>query len=113
MNSFLYDICIVGGGGHVGFPLGLMFASKNNKTLLYDINNNVLNKIKKGLVPFKEEKAKLYLKKFKKNIFFSTDFEDIAKCKFIIICIGTPVNKFTLAPDLKAFYEFIYKLKKK
>lgn len=79
MSSFLYDICIVGGGGHVGFPLGLMFASKNNKTLLYDINNNVLNKIKKGLVPFKEEKAKLYLKKFKKNIFFFYRFRKYSK----------------------------------
>jgi UDP-N-acetyl-D-mannosaminuronic acid dehydrogenase len=113
MSSFLYDVCIVGGGGHVGFPLGLMFASKNKKTLLYDINSSVLDKIKKGLVPFKEEKAKFYLKKFKKNIFYSTDLESIVHSKFIIICIGTPVNKFTLAPDLKAFYEFIYKLKKK
>jgi UDP-N-acetyl-D-mannosaminuronic acid dehydrogenase len=113
MNSFLYDICIVGGAGHVGFPLGLMFASKNKKILLYDINSNVLDKIKKGTVPYKEEKAKLYLKKFRKNIFFSSDIENIFNCRFIIICIGTPVNKYTLAPDLSAFYAFINKLKKK
>lgn len=54
MNSFFYDICIVGGGGHVGFPLGLMFASKNKKTVLYDLNQEVLTKIKKGEIPFKE-----------------------------------------------------------
>ena len=33
-----FEVSIVGGFGHVGLPLGLMFASKNIKTLLIDIN---------------------------------------------------------------------------
>ena len=29
-------ICIIGGGGHVGFPFTLMLASKSNFIYLYD-----------------------------------------------------------------------------
>jgi len=113
MSSFLYDVCVIGGGGHVGFPLGLMFASKNKKTVLYDLNKEILNKIKKAEIPFKEDFAKTYLKKYKKNIFLSSDFEILSKCKFLVVCIGTPVNKLTLEPELKPFYDFFFKLKKK
>ena len=62
MKKFKYDIGIVGGGGHVGFPLGLIFASKKKKVVLYDNNIKVLDQIKKGKVPFKEDNAISYLK---------------------------------------------------
>jgi len=39
--KFKYDIGIVGGGGHVGFPLGLIFASKKKKVVLFDTNIKV------------------------------------------------------------------------
>ena len=41
------EISVVGGAGHVGFPLGLVFASKNFKVNLIDYNENFLNMIKK------------------------------------------------------------------
>ena len=34
-----YDICIVGGLGHVGLPLGVVFASKGLSVCLHDIND--------------------------------------------------------------------------
>ena len=43
--KFKYDIGIVGGGGHVGFPLGLIFASKKKKVVLFDTNIKVLDGI--------------------------------------------------------------------
>ena len=39
LKKFNYDVCIVGGLGHVGLPLGILFASKGLKVSLYDINN--------------------------------------------------------------------------
>ena len=47
-------ISIVGGAGHVGFPLGLAFASKNFKIDLVDINAKNLQKIRSGVPPFIE-----------------------------------------------------------
>jgi len=32
---FEYDICTIGGCGHVGLPLSIMFASKGKKVCIY------------------------------------------------------------------------------
>lgn len=111
MKSYLYDICIVGGGGHVGFPLGLIFSSKNKKVVLLDRNKKVLDLISNGKIPFKEKFAVSYLKKYRRNIILSSDFNIIKSCKNIIICIGTPIKK-DFSPDLQPFFSFFHQLKK-
>ena len=40
------EISIIGGAGHVGFPLGIAFASKKFKVNLIDKNKIFLDKIK-------------------------------------------------------------------
>ena len=54
-------ISIIGGAGHVGFPLGLSFAAKGFNVNLVDLNKNNLNKIMSGIPPFMEKGAKLVL----------------------------------------------------
>ncbi len=107
------EISIIGGAGHVGFPLGIAFASKKFKVNLIDKNKIFLDKIKKGIPPFLEKGAKKVLKKtlFKKKIFVSNNYESIKTSKFIIICIGTPINQ-NLKPRVKEFLSFFYFLKK-
>ena len=106
-------ISIIGGAGHVGFPLGLAFAQKKFNVNLIDINNYNLNLIKNGIAPYKEINGKkvlikcLKLKKLK----ISSNLNNIAKTKFVIVCIGTPINK-NLKPELKQFLNFIKILKK-
>ena len=104
-------ISIIGGAGHVGFPLGLAFADKNQQVNLIDLNKNNLNKIKRGVMPFYEMGAKkILLKALKKNkIILSSDLSSIKKSKFIIICIGTPINK-NLKPQTKKFFSFFSSL---
>ena len=51
------DLCIVGGAGHVGLPLGIVFANHGLRVLLYDLNQAVLEKISQGIVPFAEKGA--------------------------------------------------------
>ena len=31
-----FDICIIGGAGHIGLPLGILFADKGKRVILYD-----------------------------------------------------------------------------
>jgi UDP-N-acetyl-D-mannosaminuronic acid dehydrogenase len=40
-----YDICIIGGAGHVGLPLALVFASAGQRVIIYDLNTAVLAQI--------------------------------------------------------------------
>ena len=39
------DIAIVGGAGHIGLPLGMLFANKGKKVILYDVE--IIEKKKK------------------------------------------------------------------
>ena len=111
MKKFKFNVCIVGGAGHVGFPIGLMFASKNLKVCLLDNNVGLLKRISDGIIPFKEKNGKEFLKKYKKNIFLTSDPKYIKESKNIIICIGTPVKE-NLKPDLKNFFKFFSLIKK-
>ena len=109
--EFKYDISIIGGAGHVGFPLGLIFASKKLKVKLIDKNAYNLNLIKRGISPFKEDLASIFLKKYQKNLSYSEDIAEIKNSKFIIVCIGTPITK-KLNPDKKDLFNIFKKIKK-
>lgn len=90
-----FDICIVGGCGHVGLPLGMAFADKGQSVALYDINEPVIAKVNGGIVPFKENGAEPVLKRVLKNkkLLATNDPEVIANSKVVVLVIGTPVDE--------------------
>ncbi|AEE14044.1 nucleotide sugar dehydrogenase [Thermodesulfobium narugense DSM 14796] len=105
--SFKYDVCIVGGLGHVGLPLGLSFANKNLKTILYDINKDAIELVKNKVMPFMEQGAEEMLKNTLDKTLFVTDERDVIKdSKFIVIVIGTPVDEH-LSPNFVLFRDFL------
>ena len=56
-------ICIIGGAGHVGAPLGLALSSKGYNVLLLDKNKKNIKKINRGEMPFTEDGSATLLKK--------------------------------------------------
>jgi UDP-N-acetyl-D-mannosaminuronic acid dehydrogenase len=54
---FKKNTVVVGGAGHVGLPLAIMLASKGQKTVIYDISNEAVNKVSAGEMPFLEPGA--------------------------------------------------------
>ncbi len=105
--SFQYDVCIVGGLGHVGLPLGLSFANKNLKTILYDINKDSIDLVKNKVMPFMEYGADEILKTtLDKTLFVTEDRSVIKDSKFIVIVIGTPVDEH-LSPNFVLFRDFL------
>ena len=105
--SFKRNISIIGGAGHVGFPLGLIFGSKGYKVSLIDKDKKNINKINNGDTPFLEENSKTLLKKLikKKKIFASNNLSQVKKSKYIIVCIGTPIGS-NLKPLIRDFLNF-------
>ena len=53
-EQFDFDVCVVGGGGHVGFPLAVAFASRGLRVCIYDINAAAVETINAGRAPFLE-----------------------------------------------------------
>jgi UDP-N-acetyl-D-mannosaminuronic acid dehydrogenase len=90
-----FDICIVGGCGHVGLPFGMALADKGQSVALYDINEAVVDKVNDGVVPFKENGAEPVLRRVLKNkkLLATKDVSVIADSKTIVMVIGTPVDE--------------------
>lgn len=89
------DICIVGGCGHVGLPLGLAFADSNKKVALYDLDKKKIDAVNAAELPFKEDGAEPVLQKAvkSKKLFATNDVKAIHDAKAIIMVIGTPVDE--------------------
>ena len=96
------DICVVGGAGRVGLPLSIVFATKNQRVLIYDLNQQSMDIIHSGRMPFREHDAEPLLQDvLSKGLLTSTRrAEDVAGARAVVITIGTPVDEF-LTPSLR------------
>ena len=107
MVKKLYDICIIGGCGHVGLPLGIAFADVGKRVVLYDIDQNAIDTISRGKMPFMEEGAEEILTRVQdKKLFLSTEKGVISDSRFVIIIIGTPIDEH-LNPRFTLFKKFL------
>tara|TARA_B100000575_G_C23134946_1_gene659111 strand:+ start:2228 stop:3433 length:1206 start_codon:yes stop_codon:yes gene_type:complete len=106
------NISIVGGAGHVGLPLSLIFANKGYNVNIYDKDEKSLALIKKNKMPFMEENALSYLKKanLKKKLILSSNINELDINGPIIICIGTPVDEFN-NPTVNLIFKCIDEIK--
>lgn len=97
-----FDLCVVGGAGHVGLPLAIVFAARGLRVLIYDINERALETIERGLMPFMERGAEPMLRQALDRGLLSvtTDAAGVGRAANIVIIIGTPVDEF-LSPSLK------------
>jgi UDP-N-acetyl-D-galactosamine dehydrogenase len=84
------------GLGYVGLPIALAFAKKI-KVIGFDINEERVNMMKKGIDP-SNELGKKYFEK--SDIVFTSKIEDLKKATFFIVAVPTPIDEHNL-PDLK------------
>jgi UDP-N-acetyl-D-mannosaminuronic acid dehydrogenase len=113
MGKFSYDVCIIGGLGHIGLPLGILFAKAGKKVILYDIDQKAVEIVSEGRMPFWESGAEELLSETINNtLFVGSSKSVISQSHFIILTLGTPIDahlnpQFTL---FKNFFEEILTL---
>ena len=91
-----FDVLIMGGLGHIGLPLGLVFAQKGLKVCLLDVDDNKARLVLNGIMPFVEYGAEPILKEVLNNgnLKVSKNIGDVSKAKYIIITLGTEVDEY-------------------
>ena len=101
-----YDICIIGGAGHVGLPLALVFARAGKRVLIFDLNRAAMDTILSGTMPFIEYGAEPLLAAALKDgtLACSAAVEDISRASTVIVAVGTPVDEY-LTPKLRALVD--------
>ncbi len=94
-QDFPFDIGVIGGCGHVGLPFALLVASKQQKVLVYDINEHAVEQVRAGKMPFFEEGADALLASnlAAGSLDCSADPAMLAKCRILVLIVGTPVDE--------------------
>lgn len=107
MRNDKYDVCIIGGLGHVGLPLGISLADCGKKVVLYDISKEAAAEVTRGKVPFLEKGAEEVLERvLGRSLSISFEKKVISDSYFVVIVIGTPVDEH-LNPKFTMFKNFI------
>jgi len=100
-------ITVIGGAGHIGLPLSIVFANKDFDVAVLDKNKSAMEIAKKGIMPFREKDGVKNLKKaLKKKIKFYSEPSSFISDSTVVITVGTPVDNF-LNPDMRQIKECI------
>lgn len=93
--TFSYDVCVIGGGGHVGLPFALICADSGLRTVIYDVDREKVRQIRGGEMPFFEEGAEAMLQRvLGSGRLTAEDQPDrMSECRFLVMIIGTPVDE--------------------
>jgi len=92
--SFDRDLCVIGGGGHVGLPLALICADSGLRTVIYDLDADKVRQIRSGRMPFREEGAEEMLARALASGRLEVDATPalLGRCRVLLLVIGTPVD---------------------
>jgi UDP-N-acetyl-D-mannosaminuronic acid dehydrogenase len=90
-----YDLCVVGGFGHVGLPLSIAFASKGLKVCAFDISKDTHQVIASGRMPFLEYGSEEPLRQVLEagTLTITLEAENISRADALVIVTGTPVDR--------------------
>lgn len=104
------NMVIVGGCGHVGLPLGLVFADHGLHVTLLDIDQLKVDRINSGQMPFQERGADAILRRtLRLRLRATLDPECLRAADVVITVVGTPVDKH-LNPTVNELYRSIDQL---
>jgi UDP-N-acetyl-D-glucosamine dehydrogenase len=101
-NQFQSEQVRVGiiGLGYVGLPLAIVFAEAGYRVLGFDVSRAVCDGINEGLSHIKDITTPRLTPLVQQGLVeATTDFERLAECNAISICVPTPLNKIK-DPDL-------------
>lgn len=104
---FEFDVCVVGGCGHVGLPLAIVMAHRDLRVAIHDIDETAVETVRSGRMPFMEEKAEPMLAEVvNKNLVVDDDPTLISRSRIVLVVIGTPVDEH-LSPTFHKMHRFL------
>lgn len=100
-------LVIIGGCGHVGLPLGIVFADCGVNVVLLDIDKRKIAQVNSGQMPFMEKSADQMLKSVVgKTLTATSDDSCLRDADAAIAVVGTPVDEH-LNPTVTDLYHNI------
>jgi UDP-N-acetyl-D-mannosaminuronic acid dehydrogenase len=102
-GGFDVDVCVVGGCGRAGVPLGIALASRGLSVVLYDPDADAVDVVNSSTLPFVEEGAAEVLADViaAGRLRATTDPASAGSAENLVLVVGAPVDE-QLNPDLDA-----------
>lgn len=92
--EFPYDVCVVGGCGHVGLPLAITFAARGLKVCVHDIDDRAVATVNDGRMPFLEPGAEPLLRDvLGRTLTVADDPRLVSEASHVVVVVGTPVDE--------------------
>ena len=100
--------------GRTGLPLSLVCADSGLEVIGIDINEELVQKIKNGELPFYEPGMKELLDKHLNKNFIPTSkiIEDVKNCEYFVIAIGTKFSKYPEKGSITNLFLVVDRIKK-
>jgi UDP-N-acetyl-D-mannosaminuronic acid dehydrogenase len=94
-REFAHDVNVIGGGGHVGLPFALLLADNGLRTVIYDLDEGKVERIRRGEMPFIEEGSPEVLRRVLASGLLRVESrpDSIRDSRFLVMIIGTPVDE--------------------
>jgi UDP-N-acetyl-D-mannosaminuronic acid dehydrogenase len=106
-ERFPFDVCVVGGCGHVGLPLAITFADHGLRVAVHDVNAAVVELVRAGRMPFLDAGAEPKLRAvIGRSLEVANDPGLVTRSRHVIVVIGTPVDEH-LNPTFHVMKRFI------
>ena len=87
-------VCIMGGCGHVGLPLGLSLASTGLDVELFDVDQAAVDLVNSGIMPFMDEGADELLREVVgSGLTATSERESLTRSDVVVVSLGTPVDE--------------------
>ena len=100
--AFERDVVIVGGCGHVGLPLSLVFADRGLRVAIYDVDEKALALVQTGELPFDEKGGLEVLSRvLGVSLMASSEASIVSTAETVIVVTGTPIDEH-MSPDPSA-----------
>ena len=109
-SAHRFDVCVIGGCGHVGLPLAITFARSGLRVAVHDINDDAVERVRAGHMPFHEDGAEPLLREvIGKTLFVENDPRQISEARAVVVIIGTPVDEH-LNPRFHTMRRFLLEI---
>jgi UDP-N-acetyl-D-mannosaminuronic acid dehydrogenase len=98
-----FDLCVIGGCGHVGLPLSIAFASRCKRTAIFDLDREKVATVSRGDMPFIEEGGEAGLREglLTGELVVTSNPNVIAESDAVILVVATPIDGH-LSPSFEA-----------
>jgi UDP-N-acetyl-D-mannosaminuronic acid dehydrogenase len=111
-----FDLCVIGGCGHVGLPLSIAFALRGKSVAVFDIDHTAIAKLKQGKMPFIEVGGEGALREATATgrLYATTSPDVIAESDALVLVLATPIDShmapsFSLIDDaLRSYRSYLH-----